>query len=73
MLILLLAEAYMVIVILLLGMKSVKGNDKLKEIVDEEEIKQMLLKYVFLLLFATTRAVVDTIFVIKNFGKLADR
>jgi hypothetical protein len=33
----------------------------------------MLLKYVFLLLFATTRAVVDTIFVIKNFGKLADR
>jgi hypothetical protein len=34
MLILLLAEAYMVIVILLLGMKSVKGNGKLKEIVD---------------------------------------
>lgn len=34
MLILLLAEAYMVIVILLLGMKSVKGNNKLKEIVD---------------------------------------
>jgi hypothetical protein len=34
MLILLLAEAYMVIMILLLGMKSVKGNHKLKEIVD---------------------------------------
>lgn len=53
-------------------MTSVKGNSKLAEIVNEEEIRQMLLKYAFLLFFATTRAVVDTIFVVKNFSQLAN-
>lgn len=71
MLVLLLAEAYFVVSVMILGVISLKRNKKLAELVNEDEIKIMLFKYLVLLICATTRAVVDTVFVFKNFNHLA--